>query len=143
MSAGPRAPTLPSSAARYADGKCWRQPPRRGPCGPVGDREPSTACHGTRNRRSAAGTRATSRCESVPISATSWRACGPRCCAREETLRITADVAETERQVAATLRLIAETAQADGRTRDAQRLARYAAGAQHFAEAEEQRASGG
>src|SRR5690242_19492897 len=31
MSAGPRAPALPSSAARYADGKCWRQPPRRGP----------------------------------------------------------------------------------------------------------------
>ena len=62
---------------------------------------------------------------------------------REETLRITADVAETERRLAATLRLVAETAQADGRTRDAQRLARYAAEAQHVAEAEEQRASGG
>jgi hypothetical protein len=62
---------------------------------------------------------------------------------RDETLRITAAIAETEQQLAATLRLMAETARADGHPLDAERLARYADEAQRFAAAEEQRVSGG
>ena len=62
---------------------------------------------------------------------------------REETLRITAAIVETEQRFAATLGLMAQTARADGHPRDAERLARYADEAQRFAASEEQRIADG